>query len=257
MTGQIKNIAILLLREAVFEKLHWQFMVILSAAFSIGYFAAELALTAADDLQIGMSAEFLRLFVIFIFIIFIVSSSIREFEEGRVAQWLAGPIPRWVYWLGRALAVAILALVLSIASAFVLLVINSSVFIMTWAVSFFLELVLVGLAAIFFSFSLRHLAPAISVVLGFYIIARILDSFLVIITNSLSLNHALLTTQFFDGFIRMLAMIVPALDQFAQSSWLLSQVQGNVLPMLFLEALIYALLLAAVSLFDLYRKELL
>lgn len=258
MMQQIYNIATQLLREAVYAKMHWQLMVVLCISITMSLFAAELALTDADNLRLTILADFLRLLMVFVFIVFVVTSSIREFEEGRVAHVLAGPTPRWLYWAGRALAVLLLALIFSLVSGATLFVFSQSLNLLLWMLSLFFELLLMGLAAIFFSFSFRHLAPAISAVFSFYILARILDSFQSIIANSLSLNHELLWTQFFTGFVTLLSHIVPALDQFGQSSWLLAgSAPASALPMLLSHAVIYSALLAAASLFDLYRKELL
>ena len=256
MITQIINIAKLVLKEALFAKLHWQLVAILVGVISISVFTADLALTAAASVQLSILAEFLRIFFVLIFIIFIVSSSIREFEEGRVSLCLAGPTPRWMYWTGRALAVGILAFIFAVLAAGVVLYFSSLLPGVVWACSLFLELFIVGLAAIFFSFSFRHLAAAITGMIAFYLVSRMLSSVLVIITNSQSLDHELVTTQFVDGFITGLSYIIPPLDQFSQSVWLMSDVvQTSVLSSLLLQTLIYSSLLAAASLFDLYRKE--
>jgi hypothetical protein len=72
------------------------------------------------------------------------------------------------------------------------------------------------------------------------------------------LNNSLSwTDQFINGLINILAMLLPNLVQFTQSEWIVYYTGSfdNLLEIV-VQTIIYILLLIAMSLFDLYRKNL-
>ncbi len=65
------------------------------------------------------------------------------------------------------------------------------------------------------------------------------------------------TDQIINGLINVLAMLLPNLDQFTQSDWIVYYTGSfdNLLEII-VQTIIYVILLIAMSLFDLYRKNL-
>ena len=97
---------------------------------------------------------------------------------------------------------------------------------------------------------------AFSAVLGFYILARSIDA-IQLMTYSPLVNSTSWSDQFVNGLARLLAMLLPNFENFTPSEWLIYNT-GNWenLSQIIIQTIIYVTLLIAMSLFDLYRKNL-
>ncbi|MCG8324222.1 MAG: hypothetical protein MI673_01810, partial [Thiotrichales bacterium] len=110
--------------------------------------------------------------------------------------------------------------------------------------------------SLLFIFTFKQVTQAFSGMIAFYLLARSMETIQLISDSPLLQTHTL-SQNFISGVLDIIAFIMPRLDLFAQSQWL---VYGMVdLPLMLtnlLQTLIYVTLLSACALFDLYRMEL-
>ena len=92
--------------------------------------------------------------------------------------------------------------------------------------------------------------------LGFYILARSIDAIQLMAQGPLNNSQSSLD-QFVNTLIKLLAMLLPNLERFTQSEWLVyhTGTLSNLMEVV-LQTVIYVILLVTMSLFDLYRKNL-
>jgi hypothetical protein len=110
--------------------------------------------------------------------------------------------------------------------------------------------------SLFLALTFHQTVQAFSVVLGFYILARSIATLQLIAQGPLN-NSQLWINQLINGLINWLAMLLPSLDRFTQSEWVVYHTGSidNLLE-IFVQTIIYVILLIAMSLFDFYRKNL-
>ena len=250
---KILAIAYYTLLEAARSRLAWLVLSTVCIFAAASFLIQALAITDSLRLQVAFLATSLRAASFFLIAAFIISTLQREYNDKGPSLLLALDLPRGHYVLGKALGMASVASLIGLACALPLALFVAPAAWLTWTASLLLEAWIIAAVSVFCGISLRSVAAGLALTLGFYLLAKSLATLQLISHAGLqadSLSHRYMT-QMLDT----VALLLPRLDQFAQTSWLVDGMSGALGP-LALQALIFVALVSAAAMFDMYRKNL-
>ncbi len=224
--------------------------------FGLSQFIGELSVTESTEIQGAVTAYLVRIVSVFIICLFVVTSTLREFNEKAVDIIFALPIPRYVYYLGKLSGFIMLAIVISILFSLPLFLYADTISVLLWMLSLVCELMIMTSLCLLFLLTLANATVALCFVFAFYVLARTIST-IQLIAISPVIEATTLSQQFITGIIDVIAYLLPDFARFTQTGWL---VYGTISPenmfYVIFQALVYVLLLSAAAMFDLYRKEL-
>ncbi len=250
-----KTIAKYTFLEAIRNKLPVLLLVIVTLLWGIAGFVGELAITETSQIQVSILGFLTRFFAALLMILLVSSSCIREFNDKTISILLSLPYQRYQYYLGKLTGFALLSL--AIGLIFSIPIVSYSGFSQSviWCLSLSLELIIVSSVTLLFVLSLGNMTSAFAITVAFYLLSRSIETVIVISKSPIMEDHSLLRV-FTDKMILAIAYLLPGLDQFAVSEWL---VYGGATIMdlwrNLLHAGIYLAFIAFVTLADFYRKN--
>ena len=125
-----------------------------------------------------------------------------------------------------------------------------------WTCSLAFELMMIAALCIFCILTFTQLMPAASCVAGFYLLARAMSAIRLISDNPI-VNDNALSHRVMAWLVDALALVLPALDRYTQSAWLVDAAAGwHAIGNCALQTLVYTALLVAAAMFDFYRRNL-
>ena len=253
---QIATLARFTLLEALRTRLLWLFVIALAVLFVVAGFMQQLAITESARMQIAFSAAATRLTAVCVLSLHILTSMVREFDDKGLELTLSFDLRRADYIFGRLLGFVLIALVIALIATLPQLMLTPQPAALQWGLSLALELVVMAALSLFCIVTFTRLMPAAGFVGGFYLFARALSAIRLIsdapIAGGDTPSHQLMAR-----LIDALALLVPALDRFTQSAWLVDGAAAwSVLGGCALQAAFYTALLGAAAMFDFYRRNL-
>jgi ABC-type Na+ efflux pump permease subunit len=254
MSRQIGTIAFYTLLEALRNRLMWLVIAVALIAIGISGFLNELALTESRQIQVALLAAFLRFSAVFLLATFVVTSMVREFNDKGLELLLALPLPRAGYLLGKLAGFAALALVPALVFGSLTMFFSPLEQTAQWTISLICELWIVAAFSMLCVLTFNQIMAALSAVMAFYLLARSLAALQLIASDPM--NAATLSQQVINAVINTLSAVLPHLDEFTKTEWLVYQTgTWTGLSILLAQGAIFLALLAGASLFDLYRKN--
>lgn len=252
---QIFTFAQTIVQEAIHSRLILMSVVLFAAGIGIALFLGEIAITETQQIQSGILASFLRTSIVFILALFTVSSTVRDINDNTLLIYLSLPLKRSVFLVGKFSGYAFVAFFLCVVASCLLVLFAPFSNVWPWAISLFLELLLIVVFGLVCALSFAHIPAAFSAVVGFYLLSRSIGAIVLMshgpMVTSDSIGQSILT-----NVVGGLAFLLPNLDRFTRSAWIMYG-QANpiewstILP----QTIIYLLLLFAVAFFDFYRKN--
>ena len=244
----------LVLLEAAKSKLSWLIAAIALISVGISQFLGQLAILEAAEIQSTIQAAFLRISGVFIVVTFVITSMVRETDDKVTDLLLSQPPPRSAYYFGKLFGYGVVAL--AVATIFAIPASMSAHLpgLAAWFLSLACELVLMSALAIFCALSFSQVLPALSATAAFYVLSRSMNTIQLIATAP-SLAPPSIADQIIAWIVKIVALFLPRLDQFAQSTWVMSDVVPQSLSSSFLQSVPCLGIIVAASLFDLYRKN--
>lgn len=224
------------------------------------YVASVLGSTAMvenQEMTVSLSAFSARLIVMVGMMVFVSFHLRHAFDTKEMDVLLSRPIGRCglvlSYWLGF-VAVALL-IVLPVLGLMAWLSQTLGAGFVLWAVSMVLELCLVVAIALFTSFTLRSGVSAVLGSMGLYVLARMMGFFVATAGSQLLVTSDPVRIAMRE-VLKAISMVVPRLDLFGNSEWLVRGGDVALLWQLMLPqtAVMVALLLLA-TMWDLLRKQ--
>lgn len=236
--------------------LHWIFTCTALAATALGWFLAQLSVTEKLDIQIVTTASILRLAFMFIAAVWVCAHIIREKQDQTIDLLLTLPLRRSDFVLGKLLAFCAISLIAATIAMIPLSVITFDRYLVMWAGSLSLELWLVCGCALLCAVGMKNVTSSFAVVTAFYLLSRSISA-MVLMANTTVPNSPNILDLTIAWFVNTVAYILPPLDQFTNSAWLIH----HTIPVaswteLLLQALIYTLLLGVVTIWDIEHKPL-
>ncbi len=255
-TETVGAIAYYTLLEALRNRLLWLVLGVLLLGFGLAEFLGDVAITETREFQSGFMGALLRAFAVFMLSLFVITSIVREFNDKGLELVLSFPIPRSSYFLGKLFGFSGLALILAAASGLCLMAYAPPFQAVLWALSLAMELLIVTAVSLLCLLTFTHVTVALSAVMAFYLLSRsmtaiqLMGHFPVITSESLAQDVIV-------AFLDALAFLLPELDRFTSSEWLIYHTAGwpDLLPVVG-QTIIYVGLISGAAMFDLYRKSL-
>jgi ABC-type transport system involved in multi-copper enzyme maturation permease subunit len=246
-------------RYTTLEAVRTRFAVLAFAVIAVtlaaSFFVREIAVTESLRFQIAFYAATVRFAMVFVASLYAIASVSREFQDKGLDVTLALDLPRSHYILGKLSGFLAIALVLSLLSALLLVAFVAPEAALQWAASLSCELAIVVALSLFCVVTFNALMPAASIVLAFYVFARALSAIRLISANPITDADAP-SQHVMNAFIEGLALVVPALDRWTRTVWLLDEpASWSSIGLLAAESLVFVVVLAAAAVFDMQRKN--
>ena len=241
--------------EALRTRYGWLLLLVSLSGFGLVAFAGQLAITESGQIQATLTAAVLRLGTVFLLALFIITSVQRDFSDKSVDIMLSLALPRTGYYLGKLAGYALIAAFTALPVMCLIVFLAPFPQSLLWSLSLFLELLIVCAASLVFAFSFTQVTAAIGAFSGFYLLSRSIAA-MQLMSKSPLIDEGSLSTQVIRQLVNGLAYLLPDLDRFTCSDWLIyAEPAGQQLALLSAQTCIYLLLLSAVALFDLQRKN--
>ena len=242
--------------ETARSRLAWLVAGATIAGCAFALFAGELAIIEARGFRAGLLGAWLRSCAVLTAAAYVVASMVREFDDNGMELMLSAPAPRGTYYAGKLTGFAGVAVLWTLVGGCALVWHAPPAQVGIWAASLGLEVLLVVAMSLACVLSLSRVTSALGAVMGFYVLSRAIAALQLMAHEPLAV-HATVSQRFVRGFVDALAFVLPDLDRFTESSWLIHG-DGTMADLGFAAAqtAIYLGVLAAVALFDLYRKAL-
>jgi ABC-type transport system involved in multi-copper enzyme maturation permease subunit len=255
MKSRIATIARFTLLEAQRARLPALVLLALALLLGASFFIEQLAIAEGARFQTGFYAASARFAAVFIAAFYTLASVAREFNDKGLDILLALDLPRAHYVMGKLAGFLGIAAVLACAACVPLLWSAPAPAVLQWGISLALELAIVTALALFCIITFNQLLPAAGFVVAFYLLARALTAMRLMSANptagSGSLSH-----QVTGWVVEGLALVLPALDGWTQTAWLVNQrASWSDVGLIAAHGALYVALLAAAAMFDLYRKN--
>jgi hypothetical protein len=255
MKSRIATIARFTLLEALRTRLPALGVLALALLFGASFFVEAIAITEGERFHAGFYAASVRIAAVFIVAFHALASVARELDDKGLDILLALDLPRSHYVAGRLAGFLGVAAAFACAVCLPLLWSAPPAAVLQWGISLALELALMAALALFCIITFSHLLPAASFVAAFYLLARALTAIRLMSANPVagadSLSH-----QAISWVVEGLALVLPALDGWTQTAWLVEQrASWTDVGWIAAQGVLYVALLAAAAMFDLYRKN--
>lgn len=251
----ITTIAKFTSKEVMRNRLFWSLLFSVLLILGLTLFAGHLAITERESLQVSMMAAILRVGSVLFVALIVITSMLREQQDKQLELVLSLPIKRSSYFVGKWLGFSWISLMVALLISLPLYFFGNVVGVLAWSLSLVLELLIVMTVSLLFQFSFNQVPGAMLGVVGFYALSRSVTALLLISHNPIARSEDLgqaVMVKVIDG----LGYLLPRLDQFTQSRWLIEGLEDPaVMWRLVAQSIIYIVLLSLASMFDLYRKK--
>lgn len=250
------NIRYVLL-TAMRDRLFFGLLVGILAAAYISSVLGSTAMLETEQMTLTFSAASARVIIMVGLIVFIGFHMRNAFDAREIDVLLSRPISRTTlvlsYWLGF-ISVATLLVLPTIAMIYVVGVLNTTGYLL-WSLSLVLESWLLVSVALFASLTIRSGVGTVLASLAIYTISRMMG-FFVATTKTGILFETQEVTMGAKYLMTAISTVVPRLDFFAKSHWLIYGAKSyEDLTLFLLQALVFIPLLLAASVIDFKRKQ--
>ena len=250
--GQIARMTLL---EALRSRLGWLVVAIAVGALAAAQFLSQVSIIEADQVQAALMGALLRAAGVFLVATFVIASMVRESNDKIAELLLSQAVPRWKYVFSKLLGYGLVACLVAAGLSIPLAGIKFTSGVAFWGLSLACELLIVMSVSLFCVLSLTQMLPAFAATAGFYVLARSVDAMQAIATGPLGTGPGWVDATV-ASLVRGIALVMPGLDRFAQTRWLIDlPPNGAELGLMALQTVFYLGLIGAASLFDLYRKN--
>ncbi len=219
---------------------------------------ASSAIAEKREFGLAFGGELIRLILVLGLITFISFHIRRMYETREIEAILARPISRTTFVLAYFIAYALIALLLSIAGPILLRVAFDAdgPGLLEWGVSLVLEGGIVVAISLFCAMTLESATASVIASLGFYVLARSAAFFRAIVVNHTGTFDQPGINDVSGWILQAMATLVPRIDLFGQSRWLVYGPGGGWgVKELLVQTAIYVPLLLAATIRDLHVKR--
>jgi len=254
VTDKILTIARYTFLEAIRNRLFLLTVAGLVCLLGIAGFAGELAITESREIQAVLVASLARWFIVMTTALFVITSMVREFNDKGQELILSLPISKVSYYFGKYIGFIYLASVLSVAISLILLIYIGFMPLAGWMFSLICEIAIIVAMSMLCLFTFNNITVSFVVVFAFYLLARTMAA-IQLLSASPILEAQSIFQEFMNTLVHLIAFVLPDLDRFTRSDWLVYGLESEALLFVLVQTVIYLAILFAAGLFDLYRKE--
>lgn len=255
MLATLRYVLLTAIRDRLFSTLLGLAALIYAAAKFLG----GAAMAEGHDLALAIAAGSGRSLMVAGLLVFVVFHVRRMAENRELETLLARPVSRLGFVMAYGLGLGVVALLLALPLGLGLSLFGPDwLGLGAWGLSLALEALIVSCLGLFAALALDTSVAATLSAGGIYVLARLMSVFIGIAESRLV--EAETQSQALDAFVRYglkaLSLLLPRLDVFAQSVWLVhGPPLAQTLWFLLLQTMVYVPLLLLASVFDLRRKR--
>lgn len=220
-----KHLVGYILTAARRDKLMMTLVLMIALSASLSVFMGSAAISEEGSFALVFGAGGLRFLGVIGLVLFCCFYMRRSFESKEVEFLLSRPISRMTFLFSHAAAFAVLALVVALVVTLTMLAVGHPDHggLVLWGASIGVELVLMAVAALFFSMVLTSAAGSALATLGFYALARMIGVLLGIV----DLPPANVVFSVLGSVMKLISIVVPRFDLMGQTTWLVYGTQGS------------------------------
>lgn len=253
MFTNIRYILLTALRDWLFGAL----MLGVLACSMIAHLLGSTALVETQEMTLSYTTASTRIVIVTGLIIFACFHVRNAFETREIDMFLSRPITRanlvFSYWLGFA-TVAVLLVLPTIGFVALQGLLDKKGFLL-WSLSLMVECWLAVAVALFASFTLRSAVTSVLASMGFYVLGRMMGFFMITAKSAFLFDQQWVNL-ILTGMIKSISVIVPRLDFFAKSDWLIYGVRNlQEFNVGLAQAGVYIPLLVLATIIDFRRKQ--
>jgi hypothetical protein len=255
MANRIATIARYTVLEAVRTRLPLLTTVVVVLLYIASLFIRELAIVESGRFQTAFYASTVRFAAVFIVALHVIASVTREFQDKGLDVVLALDLPRGHYIVGKLAGFVVIAAVLALVVSVPLVTLGAWQPLAQWSASLAFELAAIAALSIACVITINQLMPAASVVIAAYVVARSITAMRLIGENPIA-GAASDAHQWITGMVEALALVIPALDGWTRTAWLVDQPAAwTSIAAIAGQSALFIAILGAVAAFDMYRKS--
>jgi ABC-type transport system involved in multi-copper enzyme maturation permease subunit len=249
MRPTIRLILVTALRDRFFLSLY----ALLAGAISISAYLGGLAMFEPSQTTVVYAAGSARVLLVLAVTVFIAFHIERLYDTREIEAILSRSLsrPQFVIALWFGLVLVALALVVPIGGVIYLFNIQT-LGTSYWCASLVLEIMIMAAFVLFSALTFERAIPTIFATVGFYALARVIG----LLTSMTKLGQQGGVNTVTNPIADAISLMVPRLDLFAQSRWLVygPEASDN-FHLVLLQAAIYVPLLISAAIFDLRKKQ--
>jgi ABC-type transport system involved in multi-copper enzyme maturation permease subunit len=256
--NMIKNILKYIVLTAVKD---WFFMALLIGLFAVFGISSLLGFTALNEegaMQLVVFAGSTRLLLVCGITIFICFYIARSFENKEISFILSKSISRekfvFSYWLGFNLVSQMLLIPIVILILMFFGNVNIGG-ILQWFISMSFELAIMTGFSVAISLIIKSPVFSVLSTFGFYILSRMMGFFVNLMYVGSDSKMAGILVDISNGIFKGISSLVPRLDLFGQTTWLIYGGDPKLLLIVLLQGLIYVPLLFMIAFYDFKKKQ--
>lgn len=255
MTNRIATLARYTVLEALRTRLPLIAAIVLAVLVAASFFVREITIAESARFQTAFYASGARFAMVFLVALYAISAIAREFHDKVLEVALALDLPRAHYVVGKIAGFAAIAALLAVIAALPLLPLAGWEGVAQWTLALAFELTVVVALAVFCAVTFNQVMPAASIVIAFYLLARVLTAIRLIGANPVagagSLSHDSLR-----WVIEALALVVPAFDGWTRTAWLVdAAAPWAALAAIAGHGVLLVTILTAAAVFDMHRRS--
>jgi ABC-type Na+ efflux pump permease subunit len=231
-------------------------VVLAMAAAMTGGFLGELAIINGKAIVGAFIGDFLRYSLALLTLLQVAANVAEDYQSRQFERLLTMPLARWQYIAAQTLAIACLCLLLVMPALLVVSLYSGMTLGFYWAVALWLELFVLGMLGLLASLSLEKLPLAVFFSLAVYLLAKLSGLIILMLAESVKLSEGSIFSRVVEFIFGAILYVIPGTGSFADSDVFFGYIDlmGRLHDQL-LAVSVYVLFLAAVCLFDFYRKE--
>jgi len=255
MSNRIATIGLYTVLEALRTRLAVLTAVCIAVLLGASFFVREIAITDSVRFQTAFYAATVRFATVFLAALHVIASVSRDFDDKGLDMVLALDLPRSHYVIGKLAGFLVIAAGLALAAGIALAPLAGLEAAAQWTASLALELAIVVALSLFCVVTFNSLMPAASLVIAFYVLARALTAVRLIGANPVAGADAP-SHQVMAWLVEGLALVVPALDQWTRTEWLVDQPAAwSVVALAAAHGALFVVVLTAAAVFDMHRRN--
>lgn len=233
-------------------------MAMVLIAYALSSFVGSTAMVEEAHTSLAYFAGSSRFVLVIGLVVFVCFHVRRAFENREIESILSKPVSRIefvvAYWLGFAL----LAFLVTVPVLIIMYFLSNPnlVGLLYWGVSLFLEISLVIAFALVASLIMKSAVSSVLSCLAFYLISRLMGFFIAAMSQKSSFMGEGKVGEAMTYALQAISAVVPRLDMYAKSSWLIYGVESqNDLWIFQAQSVVYISFLLAMAVFDFKRKQ--
>ena len=250
----MRTLARYVLATALRDRLFLALIVLVVLAAVLSVFIGGAAVVEKRELSVVYVASATRLILVAGLVLFVCFQVRRAFDSREIEVMVARPISRPNFVLAYAASL----FVLSLAAAAIAVAVVGAVArpeaapLAQWALSLLVECSLMVLIALFFALTLSSAVASVLACFGFYVLARMVGLLTGIAAD---VGEGSLVERIVAGAMEVISVVIPRLDLFGQSAWLVHGLEGEIgASVILAQGLVYAPLIILATIFDMQRR---